>query len=442
MTRVTVTTSSGESLHLDLPQPAVAYRPVKVSTLDQLRAILPAPMADANLIMWTGGPRERSLNEASLALGPNDLLVLPEAAQSYLVDSSRGFLRYGDAAGPYGDAAGKVEVYDEMLRVKRGIVGMGPSTLIEVGPSAFTRPYQQKSAGGVSPKVIASSTPKSCFGNFEMRGRDLGTMAYNALGFNAAAVDSTYFDIFANGAHRGFRNSPGGEAGALTTLAARTTWKNFEIDCRDLTGKRVGASPLMTSCNMSGGHLIEDGYLHHAYAGMPVFYRVGPNGSHLPNGESAIVRRVRSEYNGSGSSGGQAPYAPTSGPNRVGWGLGGSQWNLELCAGTFLFEDFTAIANYLNNYKPGENPNPDFGAGNVGAHIGGGSDQGSCVINVVRPVTDWGSDGSSRSAGVRFDFQIQSTYNGVAQQMLTSDLHVADAKLVDGRAVTDFKVRG
>jgi len=92
------------------------------------------------------------IQNAVKLLGANDILVLPEAGQSYLVDTSHGFQRNG-AAGPWRDATTE-NFYDEMVRVKRGIVGMGPSTKIELGPSSFSRPEQLRATGGVSTKAI------------------------------------------------------------------------------------------------------------------------------------------------------------------------------------------------------------------------------------------------------------------------------------------------
>ena len=253
------------------PAPAAEYGPVKAATVADLSSQLQDFPADANPVLWPhDGPRDASLNDVVRTLGPNDLLILPEATESYLIDTSKGFQRYGQA-GPWGEATTD-SLYDEMIRATRGIAGMGPGTVIELGASDFSRPYQRK-AVETGCVVIGTSTPKAYFGNFTMHGRDLGTMAYSALRFNGRAVDSHYERLSMLGAHRGFRNSPGGEAAAIVMLADRGTARRVEVDCRDASGKRVGASPLMSGGN-SSDHLVEDSYFHHAYAGMPVWYRV------------------------------------------------------------------------------------------------------------------------------------------------------------------------
>ncbi len=410
--------------------PAESYGPVPIAGFDALQAMVGDPNAalgripaDVRLVRWpSASPGGASINEVALTLGERELLVLPEADEPYLVDSSRGFQRFR-ADAPWGETT-EQQLWDEMTRLPVGLVGLGPGTRVETSVSSFRRGPQLKSDGGCSTKVIGVSRAGGYFGNLVASGLDYGGVAYSTFTYAPSAHDSSYERLSMLGAHRGFRNSPGGEAGALVGSGDRLVVRHCEVDCRDATGARVGASPFMTS----GGadHLVEDCYFHHAIAGMPVWYKV-TNGT---------ANRVRSEFNGSGSSGGVASYDPVQG-----WGYGGSAWNLEVCRGVFTWTDCTLICNYQNNYDPSQPVS--YGQGNVGGHLGGGSSTESCVLNVVRPRIDWGSDGPDRWDGARFDLQFQDSYDHGPQAQRAEDIHVVDPWLIPtgAAAASSFKIR-
>ncbi len=374
------------------------YGPVKYTSESVGRAALGIP-SDARLVWWPyNSPRSAYIQDAVAKLGANDILVLPEASESYYVDSSKGFVSNNYQ-------------WNEMVRVKRGLVGAGPGAVVEIGPSSYRAPKQLKKDGGANERAIGCSTANGIFANFEMRGRDLGGIAYHALAFTKPG--SKVVQVYANAAHRGFRNSPGGETAAFLFLHVdKATVLRSEVECRDATGKRVGSSPIMMGwCN---NLLVQDCYFHHAVGGMPSMF----------GSSSGQFTRVRSEYNGSGGSGGVASYDPTEG-----WGLSGSCFNFEYCTGTFHLDDCTFICNYLNRTDPKQPVGYD--QGNVGGHVGGGSATDSLKLYVTSPTFDGGSKPGY------FDFQIQRTYAGSSQKMLTSDLHVNDAS---GKAVP-FYVR-
>ena len=145
----------------------------------------------------------------------------------------------------------------------------------------------------------------------------------------------------------------------------KATVLRSEVECRDATGKRVGSSPIMMGwCN---NLLVQDCYVHHAIGGMPTMF----------GSSSGQFTRVRSEYNGSGGSGGVASYDPKQ---PVG-----------------------------------------YDQGSVGGHVGGGSATDSLKLYITSPTFDGGSKPGY------FDCQIQRTYAGSSRKMLTSDLHVNDA---------------
>lgn len=410
--------------------PPESYGPVGITDFDALQAMVGRTSADlgripadVKLVRWpSASPGGASINEVAATLGERDLLVLPEATEPYLVDSSRGFQRFR-ADAPWGETT-EAQLWDEMTRLPVGLVGMGPGTRVETSASPFSRGPQLKSDGGCSNKVIGVSRASGYFGNLVAGGRDYGGVAYHYFAYSPSAGDSSFERLSMLGAHRGFRNSPGGEAGSLMGQGDRLVVRHCEVDCRDAGGKRVGSSPFMTA----GGrdHLVEDCYFHHAIAGMPVWYDV----------TNATATRVRSEFNGSGSSGGVAAYDPVQG-----WGYGGSAWNLEKCRGRFTWTDCTLICNYQNNYDA--NQPVSFGQGNVGGHIGGGSDTDSCVLNVVRPRIDWGSDGPTNWDGQRFDLQFQDTYDGRRQAQRSEDIQISDAWVIPAKqpASTPFKLR-
>lgn len=374
------------------------YGPVRYTSESVGRAALGIP-SDARLVYWPyNSPRSAYIQEAVAKLGSNDILVLPEADQSYYIDSSKGFV-----SNDY--------QWNELVRVKRGLVGAGPGAVVEIGPSSFSRPKQLKKDGGANERAMGCATTNGIFANFEMRGRDLGGIAYHGLAFTKSG--GKIVQVYANAAHRGFRNSPGGETSAFLFLHVdKATILRSEVECRDSTGKRVASSPIMMGwCN---NLLVQDCYFHHAVGGMPSMF----------GSSSGQFTRVRSEYNGSGGSGGVASYDPTEG-----WGLSGSCFNFEYCTGTFHLDDCTFICNYLNRTDPKQPVGYD--QGNVGGHVGGGSATDSLKLYIANPKFDGGAHPGN------FDFQIQRTYAGATQHMLTSDLHVTDSA---GKAVP-FVVR-
>ncbi len=367
---------------------ASGYGPKRYTSLTTLKSELGVP-SDANLKWWPySSPRSATIQEAIAGCQPHEILVLPEASQSYLVDSSKGFVSNNYQ-------------WNEMVRAKRGIIGLGPNSVIELSDSSFRAPKQLKKDGGANQRAIGCSSPNSIFANFEMRGRDFGGVAYSALAFTKS--NCRIVQVYANGAHRGFRNSPGGETAAFLFLHSdNPTVLRSEINCRDASGTRVGSSPIMLG--WSNNSTVTDCYFHHAVAGMPSTF----------GSSNGTFTRVRSEYNGSGDSGGVASYDPTEG-----WGLSGSCFNFEYCTGTYTFNDCTFIANYLN--RTDSSQPVGYGQGNVGGHIGGGSATDSLKVYVNRPTFDRGAKQGY------FDFQIQRTYAGSTQRMLNSDLHVTDA---------------
>lgn len=301
---------------------AVPYRARRVSDPTQL-AHFPV---GARVRTWD--PSWTYLQQGFAACAADEVLVLPERDAPYLVDSSRGFPAGGAMAG-----------------MKRGLVGLGPRVVVQPTASSWSKPAQTSALPVEA--VFTTSVAGAYFGNLEMHGRDFGGFAYNGtrLFGDRAVVENVCF----NAAHRGFKNSPPGETGAVNN------WKgddqlvvNCEVECRDASGARVASSPVMF--NSQRRVTVEDVYAHHSVAGMPTFWKV-TDGS---------TRRLRSEHNGSGRG-----------------GLNGSGFNHELCAGTITHTDISLLIDYR-------------APANTGLHLSVGTNVGSAKIRLVNPTFDRG----------------------------------------------------
>jgi hypothetical protein len=341
------------------------YRPISVSSLTELRANLSIP-ASANLVMWPySTPQAKDIDSVFKTLAANDILVLPEASMPYQISSAGGFVK-------------DTRRWMEMARAKRGLVGMGPGTVVTTSASSFTQAPQATSAGGCQERIIGCATAGGYYGNFEMQGRSFGGVAYHAL--SHTKDDSIWERIYFNASWRGFRNSPGGESGAVSGLyGANMKLLNCEFECRDASGTRVGSSPYMF--NKQSNVLVQDVYAHHSVAGMPTFWRVS----------GGTVRRVRSEHNGSAAG-----------------ALSGSAFNFELCVGTILIDSCTMICDYKT-------------PSNSGMHIATNSGEAPATFKVKSPSYDAGP-----YHGV-FAVDVWPTYGAAPQTQKAANVSVVAA---------------
>lgn len=142
--------------------------------------------ADVQLVRWpSASPGGASINEVAATLKERELLVLPEASEPYLVDSSRGF-QWFRADAPWGETT-EAELWDEMTRLPVGLVGMGPGTRVETSASSFGRGPQLKVNGGCSNKVIGVSRAGGYFGDLVAGGRDYGGVAFHYFAYSPSA---------------------------------------------------------------------------------------------------------------------------------------------------------------------------------------------------------------------------------------------------------------
>jgi hypothetical protein len=311
------------------PTPAESWMEIGPRSITNVTDLYYLP-ADANLVRWRWA---RSLNktvqDAVAELGPRDILVLPEDERPYAIDSSRGFTTPG--------------AWRAMVRVTRGIAGLGPGAVVEPSASSF-RSGRQTYAGGLQEKLIESVTDGAYFGNFTMRGRSFGDVAYN--GIQVTGSDATFQAIRFQGAHRGWTAQPPGEAAAITAYSgSRISVRNVEVDGRDYrTGVAVGTSPLMFNRNQLT--IVTDTWLHHTSVGMPTWWECTDIWSE---------RLYHSDVAQAAS----------------GWSPG---INLENCSGNLNFIDPTLLLGYSPT-------------GNTGRHLNVGGSRGTVGTVVVRNAT-------------------------------------------------------
>lgn len=276
--------------------------PQSYGSLASARAALNAP-ADANYVMWNPAwPTDRDLEDVfATELGANDILVLPERTQPYVIDSSEGFRAAGVSAVT-GENDKKLPVASRyknqrnartwfaMARAQRGILGLGPRAVIEISQSSWRQEAQVEDKGSVRPdgsvspgrwwintsgvrqselvgsqeKVLEAASANSYFGNFTMKGRDLGGIAYSAISVGGTRATLEHLDL--SGAWRGFSGVPNGETGAIGVNRATYLIDSVILGTRDTSGKRVGSSPIMI--NSSPGGTIQNTDPGQSVAGM------------------------------------------------------------------------------------------------------------------------------------------------------------------------------
>ncbi len=261
--------------------PDAIYKPISYSSLTEARAALGAP-ADANYVMWNHDGQH--LEQVFASLGANDILVLPERAQPYPLDSSNGFMASGvkEITGPNDTRTPIVSngrLWFAMARARRGIIGLGPNAVIEPTNSGWTAPAQPKplywydTSGvqraelvGAQNKLIEAAHNQPFFGNFTLKGRDFGGVAYSGLSTPSGSTSVTK-RIHFNESWRGFAGIPNGETGGLTFLSSDYTIEN----CLFNPHPTWGPSPIMWN-RTTGGVMRNIKVTQHSI-GMITFWR-------------------------------------------------------------------------------------------------------------------------------------------------------------------------
>ncbi len=250
--------------HRPAPQtdPDAIFKPVSYASLSAARAALGAP-SDANYVMWNHDGQH--LEQVFLSLGANDILVLPERAQPYPIDSSKGFMAMGvkEITGPNNSRTPVVDsnrLWFAMSKARRGIIGLGPGAVIEPTNSGWTAPeqprplywynqsgVQQTELVGSQNKLIDVDHNNPFFANFTMKGRDFGGVAYNGLSLptnSTNIIRRVHFDR----SWRGFSDIPNGETGGLSFLRSDYTIEN----CLFTPHATRGPSPIMWNRTTGG----------------------------------------------------------------------------------------------------------------------------------------------------------------------------------------------
>ncbi|GAB3997599.1 hypothetical protein [Nocardioides marmoraquaticus] len=309
--RATTTSAAPAPAPAPVPAPAPApdsgLGPVSYPSVEAMRRSgrfrIPS---DANLVMWRFG--DQSLEEVFMSLASNDILVLPERAQPYRIDSSGGF-RAADVSAVLGQGGRRLPVestfrgrpartWFAMARAQRGVIGLGPGAVIEPTASGFRQEPQIEDkgspipGGGSSPgrywfdlqgqrrtelvgaqeKLLESGRSDAYFGNFTLRGRDFGGVAYSGIGSRGGTFERLGLD----GAWRGFSGVPNGETAALSVNRGRYLISRVSMKPLDAGGRRIGTSPVMI--NSSPGGRWEHGDVSQARFGMPTLW--GASGRH------------------------------------------------------------------------------------------------------------------------------------------------------------------
>jgi hypothetical protein len=267
---------------VDPDDPDAIFKPVSYASLAAARTALNAP-SDANYVMWNHDGQ--SLEQVFASLGANDILVLPERAQPYPIDSSNGFMASGvsQITGPNGTRTPIVSnsrLWFSMCRARRGVIGLGPGAVIEPTNSGWTGPpqprpplYWYNTSGeqmsellGAQNKLMEADHLQAFFANFTLKGRDFGGIAYSGLSTPPNGT-VTIKRIHFNQSWRGFESVPNGETGGLGFLRSHYTIEN----CLFNPHPTYGPSPIMW--NRTTGGVMRNVKVTKHEIGMITFWR-------------------------------------------------------------------------------------------------------------------------------------------------------------------------
>ena len=261
--------------------PDAIYKPVSYASLSEARAALNAP-AGANYVMWNHDGQ--SLEQVFASLSANDILVLPERAEPYPIDTSNGFMAsgVGSITGPDDTRTPIVSnsrLWFAMCRARRGILGLGPNAVIQPSNSGWSAPQQPKpmyaysTSGaqmqelvGAQNKLIEVEHAQPFFANFTLKGRDLGGVAYSGIGVGSGK-DLTLRRVHFDEAWRGFAGVPNGETGGFGINGSTYTIAN----CLFTPNLVEGPSPIMW--NRTTGGTMSNVKVEKHNIGMMTFWR-------------------------------------------------------------------------------------------------------------------------------------------------------------------------
>lgn len=295
--RLNVRIAELESAPTEPQPPALGARDIKTyASLDEIRndPELAIP-AGVNLVMWK--PEWTNILQAYKATTSNDILVFNETIK---VDASRGFMASGVAQvdGPNGTrtpVVGSENLWFEMTRIRRGLIGMSPKAKIEVintdkwsAPKQPVPQYTYKADGtrgdrplsGVQNSIIGAWQANSIVANFTMLPvTGLGEVSFHAIKFvnESRSVTSTprVRRVILQGSWRGHAGVPNGETAGLM-------FKDCKYDVAGVTldPQGRGSSPIMWN-GVEGGLPANDGgklvdvWMGTPSYGMPTYWYSG-----------------------------------------------------------------------------------------------------------------------------------------------------------------------
>lgn len=257
--------------------PQAGMKPRSYATKEEAIAGLGLP-TDANYVLWDNTWPNNLETVFATKLRDNDVLVLPERAEPYYIDSSKGFLAAGVKDMEYiSDADFATRGYTEkvvsglapvdsssnrlwfsMARARRGVLGLGPGAVIKPSNSGYKGQRQPKNnmiitytngtkgtMVGVQQKLLEAANSNAIFANFKLEGQDLGTIAYSAIGL--AKGTTVIRRLWVDRAWNGFAGIPNGESGGLSLGVG------YDIDGVLLsTDEAFSSSPIMFNRSTGG----------------------------------------------------------------------------------------------------------------------------------------------------------------------------------------------
>lgn len=250
--------------------PLGTYGPVSVADVNEFESKgYGAPPADANYVTWSH-PTGTDLWSVFNSLGDNDILVLPEDENPYVVNQMyRTADGTANGANPTTDRAA--------CRSKKGIFGLGPNAIIS--PAAGFPTYAAQTANeGVRESLVENVTTGSYHANFTIRGRNVGGLAYHALKLDGSdGAASPLVERVRTINHFGFQNFQPGEAfGILAQFHTGTAViRRCEIDGRNpTTGVKEGSGGVHL---VQGAAVLVDGCHVHGVRGHGIahYWRLG-----------------------------------------------------------------------------------------------------------------------------------------------------------------------
>ena len=151
----------------------------------------------------------------------------------------------------------------------RGLAGSGRDTIISVAANTASR---NKGEGFAGNQLTIANTSGGVLTNFTLKGYNQNGHTYTGIVVNSCP-DAKLSWLYLKAGSRGYSQNPPGETFGINVMGSpRVTISDSEIDGRDDSGKRVGASPI--GWNNTSDAKVYRTYSHHGVAGMLTFYNV------------------------------------------------------------------------------------------------------------------------------------------------------------------------